>query len=155
MRNLALAVLWTVISLSGLSDLDNSPGDFDDGDDGGVECLELHRGGERSPSRVLEAASDVCGKPIESAWVARDGHGRCAAAAVQHTEDYSFVVSVTLDGRDDGPARIAAAALEGALDHCREAGALKVIIQGRGERQRRCERSPRSGVSVFARDGKR
>ena len=126
-KNLALTVLWAVMSLTGSFDLDASLFDDTD-DDASVECVEFHRdAGENS--RVLSAASQAAGEPIDSAWVARDAHGHAAAAAVQRPSPHVAMVNVTVDGLRDQPARIATPAINRALDYCREAGALKVTIR--------------------------
>ena len=137
-KDLALTVLWAVVSLTGPLNLDASVDDDAD-DDAAMECLEFRHdgasGGGHSTSRVLEIASEACGEPIESAWVARSphgAHGPSAAVAVQQCAAHHAVVNLTVYADADHQLKIAGPLLANALDHCRDIGALKVTIESQG-----------------------
>ena len=132
-KNLALAVLWALVSLGGSLEPDASPFDADgDTDDAGIECLELRRDATAG-CRVLEAASHASGESIDTAWVARDStaaDGPSAAVAVQQSAAHLALVNLSVDAGSEP--MIAATLLARALDHCRDSGALKVIIESQG-----------------------
>jgi hypothetical protein len=130
-RHLAAAVLYAVVNLLGPLGVDASVVDWDDDDDAGLECVEYRRESGHARSRVLEVASQSCGQQIDRAWVASDARGSSAAALQQPITDIAVVnlAVVSVGGDATG---LAAPVLAGALAHCRDEGALKVVVEAEG-----------------------
>jgi hypothetical protein len=130
-KDLALAVLWAAVNLTAPFNLDATPFDQDDDADDAIECVEFSREGTAG-LRVLDLASQACGEWIDSAWVARQAAGPPAAAAVQQTSPHVALINLTIDAPPEQHSSVTSELLGQALDHCRDHGALKVLIDPQG-----------------------
>lgn len=123
-RSFAAAVLYAVVSFTSSANLDDAVVDFDDDDDGVVECVEYRREhGNPDRTGVLARASQICGEQINDAWVLYGKSGCVGAAALRQPSGH--VVFLDMAGEH------AEVLLSRALASCRDMGALKVVVEAR------------------------
>lgn len=127
MKRIAAAVLYTVVTATGVVDAMDAAADIDLDDDVTVIVSKKGDTNERRPSGVLKAAGLLCGKPIEAAWLTHDHTGSYAAVAVSADEASVAIIDIAVRRSTEPPAHLTAA-LRQALDHCRQRGALKVLV---------------------------
>jgi hypothetical protein len=127
MKRIAAAVLYTVVTATGVVDAMDAAADVDLDDDVTVIVEKKGDTSERRPSGVLKAAGLLCGKPIEAAWITHDHSGGCAAVAVSADDASVGVIDIAVRRSPEPPEHLKLA-LRGAFDHCRQRGALKVLV---------------------------
>ena len=127
MKRIAAAVLYTIVTATGVVDAMDAAADLDMDDDVTVIVSKKGDTNERRPSGILRAAGLLCGKPIEAAWIIHDHAGGCAAVAVSADDTFIAVIDVAVRQSPQPPLHLKAA-MRQALDHCRQRGALKVLV---------------------------
>jgi hypothetical protein len=127
MKRIAAAVLYTMVTATGVVDAMDAAADLDLDDDVTVVVQKKGDGSDRHPSGVLKAAGLLCGKPIEAAWIVHDTPGSYAAVAVSADDPLVAVLDIAVRGSPEPPDHLNGA-LRQALDHCRRHGALKVLV---------------------------
>jgi hypothetical protein len=124
-KRLASAVLLAALSVVGTMNFDVPE---DDGDDDAFVEYSEYGGASDSEQRggVIALARQTCGEPIDHAWVVRQSRGASAAAAVQQVSDDTALVNLAGDAVPPGFVYLL---LGRALHWCRDAGALKVLVE--------------------------
>ena len=127
MKRIAAAVLYTVVTATGVAGATGAAADLDDDDDVTVTIEKKGEPDEKQPQGVLRAAGLLCGRPIEAAWIASGLSNGCAAVAVSADDAHVSIVDIAIRGWHQRPVHLEAT-LRQALDHCRHTGALKVLV---------------------------